>query len=312
MSRTTETIRQDRVHQIAALPLKDLRRLAKARAAAQPGSRRTTGPFAPILRLTRDQVGPAMFCIHPAIGLCWRYSRLAGHLPSWSIYGLQAPTLTEPNLVFGALDDLAAEYAKRIQTIQPHGPYHLLGWSFGGNAAHQIACHLQNLGEAVETLCLLDPSPFGAAALHEPPPRTEGEFMRLVLQDLDVTLPPEACGGRLSFATGLNLLLAKNFLPAGTTLQTLELLAKVHADILEMKAKGGQGVFRGDMLYIAATLDGEDPKRKAAAWQPHVKGVVFLEQVASTHTRMLDPQNLPEIGRVVGGYVGVQRTAESR
>ena len=57
------------------------------------------------------------------------------------------------------LDDMAADYLASIRQIQPTGPYNLLGWSFGGLVAHAIATHLQDQGESVALLALLDSYP---------------------------------------------------------------------------------------------------------------------------------------------------------
>ncbi len=54
---------------------------------------------------------------------------------------------------------MAAHYVQPIRHVQPTGPYHLLGWSFGGLVAHAIATRLQNAGEQVDLLALLDAYP---------------------------------------------------------------------------------------------------------------------------------------------------------
>lgn len=51
---------------------------------------------------------------------------------------------------------LAAHYLEEIQAVQPHGPYHLLGFSFGGLLAYEIACQLEAKGEGVNLLALVD------------------------------------------------------------------------------------------------------------------------------------------------------------
>ncbi|NKS70521.1 hypothetical protein GS584_17840 [Rhodococcus hoagii] len=54
---------------------------------------------------------------------------------------------------------LAARYVDRVRAIQPQGPYHLLGWSLGGNIAHEMAVRLQDIGEDVASLTILDAMP---------------------------------------------------------------------------------------------------------------------------------------------------------
>jgi enterobactin synthetase component F len=57
---------------------------------------------------------------------------------------------------------MVADYLDRIRTVQPTGPYHLLGWSFGGAVAHAIAVWLQHQGESVPLLAMLDSLPINS------------------------------------------------------------------------------------------------------------------------------------------------------
>ena len=52
---------------------------------------------------------------------------------------------------------LLAEYFEAIRRVQPHGPYHLAGVSFGGVLAYELARALRAAGETIGTLALLDP-----------------------------------------------------------------------------------------------------------------------------------------------------------
>ena len=51
---------------------------------------------------------------------------------------------------------LAKEYLCYVKSIQPHGPYELLGWSFGGNLAFEMARQLLASGEKVSKLIIID------------------------------------------------------------------------------------------------------------------------------------------------------------
>lgn len=82
------------------------------------------------LRTNGDQ--PPLFCVHPAGGLSWCYAGLMKSLGSdYPIYGLQARGISEQKGYPQSLDEMAAGYVEHIRTIQPTGPYHLLGWSLG-------------------------------------------------------------------------------------------------------------------------------------------------------------------------------------
>ncbi|KPC91172.1 hypothetical protein ADL27_31785, partial [Streptomyces sp. NRRL F-6602] len=90
-----------------------------------------------------------------------------------------------------SLARMAADYVAQIRTVQPSGPYHLLGWSFGGLVAHAVACLLQDAGERVERLVLLDSHVL--ADLDELPPAPEGAGARQMygaLLDFAEVRPP--------------------------------------------------------------------------------------------------------------------------
>jgi amino acid adenylation domain-containing protein len=54
------------------------------------------------------------------------------------------------------IEQLADTMLVHVRESQPHGPYHLAGYSVGGLLAYEIAGRLRNLGEEVRWLALLD------------------------------------------------------------------------------------------------------------------------------------------------------------
>nr|WP_323872207.1 non-ribosomal peptide synthetase [Xenorhabdus sp. 18] len=73
------------------------------------------------------------------------------------IYALQARGFTaEHSFPYSSVEGAARAYIQHLRQIQPHGPYHLLGHSFGGWIAFELALQLQAEGEQVATLILID------------------------------------------------------------------------------------------------------------------------------------------------------------
>jgi thioesterase domain-containing protein len=72
------------------------------------------------------------------------------------VYGLQAKGLERGEAPARSVEEMASDYVAEIRAVQPTGPYHLLGWSFGGLIAYEIACRLQAEGQEVALLALLD------------------------------------------------------------------------------------------------------------------------------------------------------------
>jgi thioesterase domain-containing protein len=71
--------------------------------------------------------------------------------------------IAEGTRTFASLSEMAATHVALIRQYQPHGPYRLVGFCFGGNLAAEIACQLADAGEKVELLALLEAWPPGTA-----------------------------------------------------------------------------------------------------------------------------------------------------
>lgn len=82
-------------------------------------------------------------------------SVLARHLrDGFAVYGLVVDE-TGPTLA-PTVEAMAAHLCGIMRAVQPSGPYHLAGWSFGGTLAYEIARQLVEADEAVEFLGLID------------------------------------------------------------------------------------------------------------------------------------------------------------
>ncbi|WP_369034978.1 alpha/beta fold hydrolase [Streptomyces adonidis] len=71
-------------------------------------------------------------------------------------YALEIPGLDGTEEPLDDMPALAAVFADEVQRIQPHGPYHLGGHSFGGMLAYEAARHLRERGEKVHRVVLFD------------------------------------------------------------------------------------------------------------------------------------------------------------
>ena len=153
-------------------------------AAAGNGS----GDFDVLLPIRPAGDRPPLFCLHPGEGLSWRYLGLLRYIPAdYPLYGVQARGLAQAEALPHSIEEMCDDYISQIRRIQPAGPYHLLGWSFGGIVAHAIATRLEDQGERVALLASLDGFPAqkrraarqapqdGAAADGEHPHQASGQ-----------------------------------------------------------------------------------------------------------------------------------------
>jgi len=78
------------------------------------------------------------------------------------------------------LDEVAEPLLHSIRQAQPHGPYRLIGYSFGGLLAYQLAGMLRRDGEQVDWLSLVDtPTPQAVRALIRQWKSASGRMARL-------------------------------------------------------------------------------------------------------------------------------------
>ncbi|WP_248750467.1 non-ribosomal peptide synthase/polyketide synthase [Pseudomonas sp. MWU15-20650] len=96
-----------------------------------------------------------LFLVHEFSGLNVYFPALGQHLDAdVPVYGLEGVTWGAPQLQ--TMECLAARHIDLMRTVQPHGPYRLAGWSFGGVLAYEIAAQLIGMDEEVSFLGLLD------------------------------------------------------------------------------------------------------------------------------------------------------------
>lgn len=103
-----------------------------------------------------DDVRLPFFCVHGAGGNVLSMRPLAMALPSdLPVYFLQAKGL-DGSLPFESVEETAQFYVDEIRKVQPHGPYQLGGGCYGGLVAFEMARVLEQLGEPVAALFLID------------------------------------------------------------------------------------------------------------------------------------------------------------
>ncbi|MBF6480406.1 thioesterase domain-containing protein, partial [Nocardia cyriacigeorgica] len=231
-----------------------------------------------------------LFCVHPVGGVAWSFAGLAAHIePDRPLYGLQSPVLNSAEPQAGSIEEWAQRYVREIRAVQPEGPYHLLGWSLGGVLAHAIAVLLQDQGQHVATLAMMDSSLTGEVDPAVPIPVAE-LLGGLLGDDADIDLEPGRLAGYLSelpepFASfGADRL--TRVLASGT--ESLRLIARYHPR-----------PYKGELVYFTAAADDPTGATGAATWSDAVDGTVHNHAVQTTHWRMTTDAALARIGHVL-------------
>ncbi|ORX76564.1 acetyl-CoA synthetase-like protein [Basidiobolus meristosporus CBS 931.73] len=219
-----------------------------------------------------------LFCVHPIFGLSWSFVGLAKHLHAdQPLYGIQARGLDGNSRPALTLEDMASDYIDQIRLIQPHGPYNLLGWSFGGTVAHHMAVQLEMQGEKVDLLALMD---------------SRAEAMSTL-----------GCIDENEHDTSYIELLARfgsKYTP-GEGQALWETVRNVVRNNSRVSSQYSPSMFSGDILFFSATVPSEetalliDPN----SWAPFVRGKIEVHEVECAHLEMNRPEPMAHIGSVL-------------
>ncbi|QBG99829.1 non-ribosomal peptide synthetase [Xanthomonas oryzae] len=131
-----------------------------------------------------------LFLVHDFSGLDLYFSPLGQHIAAdVPVYGLSAVALGAPQP--HTVQELAARLLRHLRAVQPHGPYRIAGWSFGGLLAYEIATQLLAADELVEFVGLIDtyhPSQLDLGPAYLDPAHAP---QRLLLQHCLAALPED-------------------------------------------------------------------------------------------------------------------------
>ncbi|WP_392667055.1 amino acid adenylation domain-containing protein [Streptomyces sp. LN785] len=279
----------------ARLTIRDLYRCPTvAQLAEHLGSQVRSNPMEPVLTM-REGSGEPLFCLPAISGLSWAFSAILPHIDaSHPVVGLQSEQLRDPSGRPLDFDELVTAHVARIREVQQHGPFHLMGWSFGGVLAHAVAARLDALGEQVATLALLDARPLprrrpttvdrhwalGVLLGHEakefPEPATDEELVAVLRANDPVLgmLDPHQVAAVVA-----------------TTMDNRRAFLSHHVE----------NRFSGDLLFFNAERTGRLSGKEA--WTPYVCGEIREYDVDCGHMEMTQREPLATIGRIIDGHL---------
>ncbi|MFJ9055025.1 amino acid adenylation domain-containing protein [Streptomyces sp. NPDC102409] len=246
-----------------------------------------------VLRLRGGEGRTPLFAIHPAGGIAWCYAGLSARLgPEQPVYGIQARGLVGDEALPLTLEEEAADYLAHIRAVQEHGPYRLLGWSVGGVLAHTVAVLLQEAGEEVELLALLDSFP--AEQWRERPAPEEGDALTAVLRMAgfertherdreDVLATLRRAGSPL----------------AGLGDRTLSKIVDIVPNHARMMREHRHRGYDGDLLFFTAAAPRAEDWLTREAWRAHVTGSIDNHDLDCTHPQLIQERHLDTVAAVL-------------
>ncbi|MGW2562256.1 alpha/beta fold hydrolase [Streptomyces sp. NPDC001514] len=109
-----------------------------------------TRPYDPIVPLQTAGEKTPLFCVHPGVGDVLVFVNLATYFAGdRPFYALRARGFNPGEQPFDTFGAMVAAYVEAIRARQPHGPYAVAGYSYGGAVAFEIAKRLEADGERV-------------------------------------------------------------------------------------------------------------------------------------------------------------------
>ena len=110
-----------------------------------------------LIRIREGGDKPPIFLVHDGDGETLLYRNLALVLdPGHAVFGLQPLSRANIPMAHSRITEMAACHVDRIRAVQPHGPYLLGGMCAGGVIAFEIGRQLQDQGDHVEMIALID------------------------------------------------------------------------------------------------------------------------------------------------------------
>ncbi|WP_327260475.1 amino acid adenylation domain-containing protein [Streptomyces sp. NBC_01232] len=271
--------------------------------AARIGSDARRDALRVLMPLRERGTAAPLFCFHPASGFAWQYTGLLRYLDAdRPVYGLQSPGLAGAQPEVADVAALAELYLDEIRTVQPEGPYHFLGYSFGGTVAQTLAALLQERGEEVAFLGLLDAYPpetedwsyIDAPDWRERLEREESGFL-LSVAGLN---PPEG-DAPVDRAEAVDAIRDSQGLLAGFDEALLGAIVDTNVHCVRLLSRSRTLRYRGDVLFFTAARSTPADEAPGLVWPAHLGGRLEEHVLDCAHDDLMSPGVLAEIGPVL-------------
>ncbi len=284
--------------------------------------------FTSLVPLQPRGARPPFYFVHGIGGELLSFAALARHWDAdQPLYALRVRTVDGVARPFSCVEEMAAHYVEEVRRVQPAGPYHLGGYSFGGVVAFEMARQLVGRGEAVGLLVVVD-----SDARRIAPRRVSfdpgwllrflGNLPYWVLEDV-VRAGPRALWGALcpkAKALARRAAHRVGLAPAPTALEaqgvfSVPSLGAGFREVLETH-------LRARLSYRPGPYPGRVTLLRARArpllsrhahdlgWGEVAAGGVAVRVVPGNHATLLHPPNLPRlVDRLLAQLREAQRTA---
>ncbi len=261
----------------------------------------TLPPFSPFVPLQAGDRNPPILITH-GVGGRASFSQLANSMRSpHPIYGIQARGIDGMEEPFESIEDMAGFYLEELKQLQAQGPYILIGYSFGGLVALEMAQRLSNQGKKIALLVLVDTYPHPQyfplrQRLWLAGKRARGHFAEMK------QMPIRNAFGY--FARGLKHRLG-SMADHGTTkpsrLSLAQTTARVKESDFRAMARYRPKFYKGKIRFVRPEANSYLPNNPAALWTP-LASELEVETVPGDHLGMIG-EHFESLAAVLTRYV---------
>lgn len=244
----------------------------------------------------RSGQGEPFFMVHSMTGNVLQLHGLIRALrTSRPVFGLQAVGLEEGETPLDTVEAMAAAYVEAIRREQPHGPYHLGGFSFGGLVAYEMARRLEAAGESVARLILLD-AHMDKRFL---PPGEQSRLMaaRLAHHARRIVARP---GKAAAYVRDRLRALAGHREPPPPPAEDIPPhIGAVRAGILTATERYAPGPWGGRLVFVKPLTPPALGYHPDALWKRVAAGGVEIVRATGDHDSMIEPPHLTGLAALI-------------
>jgi len=245
-------------------------------------------------------IGRPVFLLHTSHGGDLTPRAITGVIdtkrPTWGVLARGYNTSEEPQT---CVEEMATTYVGALRAVQPQGPYTLVGYSFGGLIAYEMACQLEKIGHEVDTLAMIDVQAASRAlsrwrrlrfSLSAPT-----RYVRYILEDPRVRIPlyAHALLARLRVA-------APPQTPdeVGLTAQ----VARIRTNAIAAESKYAPRPYPGRVTLFAAQTREPGQADPRAIWSDLVGDGLTIQELPGDHHEIMQA-HLDRVGRLLSGIL---------
>jgi acetoacetyl-CoA synthetase len=248
--------------------------------------------FSPFVQVKAGCEQPPILFVHGLAGTVPFFGLAQQIQTAHAVYGIQAKGVDGMEEPLESIEDMAAFYLDSIKDVQPHGPYILLGYSFGGLVALEMAQRMTRRGENVALLVLVDAYPHPR---YLSPPQRLGLMARRALRNVS---EPKQIRQRLTRASSFvgrrfepllpvaGVANCGNGLPGICRLSFEQTTLRVKEKAYVALARYRPQVYGGKIKFVKSESDSYFPADPVPVWT-HLAVDFEFETVPGSHLEMV-------------------------